>query len=163
MGRVAAPHGVRGALKVRPVSADPAALLGYDEWWMRRSDAGAWTARRIRSVREQGTMLVVELAGVESREDAAALRGAEVGVPREWLPPLGEDEYYQDDLVGFSVVNREGIVLGFLRDFVASGAHPIARIVDETGGERLVPWVDAYVDGVDMDARRIGVDWLADE
>jgi 16S rRNA processing protein RimM len=163
MGRVAAPHGVRGALKVRPVSADPAALLDYDEWWLRRSDAKAWTPCRIRSAREQGTMLVVELAGVESREGAAALRGADVGIPRALLPPLREDEHYQDDLVGLSVVNREGVVLGVLRDFVESGAHPIARVVDAAGGERLIPWVDAYVDGVDMAAQRIGVDWPAEE
>ena len=73
MGRIAAPHGVRGAMKVKPASADPAALLAYGEWWLRT--AGAWSARRVNVAREQGTMLVVELAGVESREAAAALRG----------------------------------------------------------------------------------------
>jgi 16S rRNA processing protein RimM len=160
MGRIAAPHGVRGAMKVKPASADPAALLAYGEWWLRT--AGAWSARRVNVAREQGTMLVVELAGVESREAAAALRGTEVGVPRESLPHPGEGAYYQADLAGMQVVNREGVVLGVLEDFIESGAHPVARVVDDAGVERLIPWVDAYVDAVDVDARHIDVDWPKD-
>jgi 16S rRNA processing protein RimM len=161
MGRLAAPHGVRGAMKVKPLSADPAALRAYDEWWLRES-GGAWSARRVRTVRDQGTMLVVELAGVESREEAFALCGADVGVPRAALPDPGVDAFYQADLAGMRVVNREGVVLGVLEDFIESGAHPIARVV-EAGGERLIPWVDAYVDAVDVDARRIDVDWAAED
>ena len=76
MGRVAAPHGVRGAVKVRPESADPAALSEYAQWWL-RSKAGAWTPYRVREVREHSGMLVAQLAEVESREQAALLRGAE--------------------------------------------------------------------------------------
>ena len=162
MGRIAAPHGVRGAMKVRPASADPAALLAYETWWVRQGD-GAWSARRVRSARGHGTMLVAELADVESREQAAALRGADVGVPRAALPDPGEGAYYQADLAGMSVVNREGVVLGVLEDFIESGAHPIARVVDPVRGARLIPWVDAYVDAVDLDARRIDVDWTAEE
>jgi 16S rRNA processing protein RimM len=160
MGRIAAPHGVRGAMKVKPASAEPAALLAYDEWWLRT--AGAWSARRVNVAREQGTMLVVELAGIESREAAAALRGTEVGVPRESLPDAGDGAHYQADLAGMQVVNREGVVLGVLEDFIESGAHPIARVVDDAGVKRLIPWVDAYVDAVDVDARRIDVDWSKD-
>jgi len=161
MGRIAAPHGVRGAMKVKPVSEDPSTLLAYDEWWLRTA-AGAWSARRVRQVREQGTMLVAELAGVESRDDAAALRGLEVGVPRASLPDPGEGAHYQADLAGMRVVNREGVVLGVLENFIESGAHPIARVVDDAGGDRLIPWVEAYVDAVDVDARRIDVDWPKD-
>jgi 16S rRNA processing protein RimM len=163
MGRIAAAHGVRGAVKVKPESADPAALLAYGEWWLRQRGGEAWTPRRVRSVREQGTMLVAELAGVESREAAATLHGFDVGVPRDWLPAAGKDEHYQADLVGMRVVNRDGVTLGVLADFVESGAHPIARVVDDAGVERLIPWVEAYIDAVDVEARQIDVDWPAAE
>jgi 16S rRNA processing protein RimM len=162
MGRIGAPHGVRGAIKVRPESADPATLATYGVWWLRRRDDPAWRAHSVQSVREQGEWLVAELAGIGSRDAAGALRGGEVAIPRESLPALAEDEYYQADLVGMEVVNRDGAQLGALRDFLESGAHPIARVVGEDGRERLIPWVADYVDAVDASARRIDVDWPAD-
>ncbi|HTL74799.1 MAG TPA: ribosome maturation factor RimM [Casimicrobiaceae bacterium] len=161
MGRVGAPHGVHGAFRVRPVSADPASLLAHTEWLL-RGRTGTWTAHRVRGVREQGDGLVAQLDGIESRDAAGALRGAEIGVPRESLPAPAKDEYYQADLIGMAVVNREGVPLGALADFVDSGAHPIARVRADGGVERLIPWVPLYIDGVDMDGRRIDVDWPAD-
>ena len=162
MGRVASPHGVRGALKVQPLSADPASLLGFSQWWLRDPDAIAWTPYRVAASRLQSGMIVAELEGLASREAAGVLRGAEIGVPRVALPALAPDEYYRSDLVGMTVVNRSGEVLGPVSDFVESGAHPILRIARESGGERLIPWVAQYVDGVDVAARRIEVDWPAD-
>jgi 16S rRNA processing protein RimM len=137
------------------------ALAGYGEWLLRRRGS-EWTAHRVDEVREQGDSLVAQLVGIETREAAGALRGAEVGVPREWLPALAEGEYYRADLVGMAVVNREGIVLGTLREFVESGAHPIARVATDDGRERLIPWVASYIDRVDANARQIAVDWPAD-
>lgn len=160
MGRVGAPHGVRGAIKVRPESA---ALADHADWWLRPQGGDAWTAHHVLDVRVQGEWLVAAVAGVESREAAGALRGADVGVPRALLPALAEGEHYEVDLVGFAVVNREGIALGALREFVESGAHPIARVVAGDGVERLIPWVAQYIDGVDTTARRVDVDWPADE
>lgn len=161
MGRIGAPHGVRGAFRVRPESADPAALLAHREWWL-RTRGGDWLAFEVAGVRVQGHLLVAEVAGIETREAAAALGGGLVGVPRERLPAPGEDEFYEADLVGMAVVNREGVVLGVLRQFLASGAHPIARVVADDATERLIPWVGAYIDRVDEPARRIDVDWPAD-
>ena len=161
MGRAGAPHGVRGAIRVRPESADPDALLAYGEWLL-RPRGGSWSAHRVRGARGHGDGLVVELEGIESREAAGAWRGAEIGVPRESLPALAEDEYYQADLVGVSVVNREGVALGKLREFVESGAHPIARVIGDDDVERLIPWVAHCIDRVDIAARRIDVDWPAD-
>jgi len=161
MGRVAAPHGVRGAIKVQAQSASPASLLDHPHWWIRANPQGAWTSYRVISARLHATTLVAEVDGIMSREAALALRGAEVGVPRAELPALAAGEYYRSDLVGMAVVNRGGEELGRVAAFVESGAHPILRVV-HAGGERLIPWVPQYVEGVDIDARRIDVDWPAD-
>ena len=162
MGRIAAPHGVRGAFKVLPLSADPTSLLDFSQWWLRAHDTDAWTSHRVRATRVQSGMILAELDGVATREAAGALRGVSVGVPAELLPALAEDEFYQSDLVGMTVVNRSGDVLGPVVDFVESGAHPIVRVARAEGGERLIPWVAQYVDRVDVAARRIEVDWPAD-
>jgi 16S rRNA processing protein RimM len=99
---------------------------------------------------------------VTTRDAAGALRGASIGVPHELLPALAADEHYQADLVGMVVVNRGGDVLGTVVDFVESGAHPIVRVARAEGGERLIPWIEQFIDRVDVAARRIDVDWPVD-
>ena len=63
MGRVAAPHGVRGAIKVQAQSASPASLLDHPHWWIRANPQGAWTSYRVISARLHATTLVAEVDG----------------------------------------------------------------------------------------------------
>jgi 16S rRNA processing protein RimM len=162
MGRVTAAYGVRGALKVLPLSEDPATLTQFDEWWLREDDSHPWQTHRVRSSRLQSGIVIAELDGIATREAAAGLRGATIGVPRRALPELAEDEHYRADLVGMAVVNRAGKRLGDVVGFIDTGAHPIVRVAEAGAPERLIPWVPRYVDRVDAQARRIDVDWAED-
>lgn len=162
MGRVAVAYGVRGALKVQPLSADPATLTQFGEWWLRAHDAAPWQAHRVSASRLQAGKVIAELEGIATREAAAALRGATVGVPRQLLPALAEDEHYRADLIGMTVINRSHERLGEVIGFIDSGAHPIVRVAEGGDRERLIPWVARYVDRVDTAARQIEVDWPAD-
>ena len=161
MGRIAGPHGVRGALKVQPLSDDPQALLDFRQWWLRARDGDAWRAYDVMSSRLHSGAIVAELGGIVTRDDAGGLRGAWIGVPHDDLPALADGEHYQADLVGLAVVNRAGDALGSVVGFVASGAHPIVRVRGDDG-ERLIPWIDQYINRVDVAARRIDVDWPLD-
>ncbi len=99
------------------------------------------------------------------RNAAEALRGARVFVPRSSFPSTADDEYYWVDLIGLEVVNREGIVLGAVRELLATGPQTTLVIAAEQDGkaiERMVPFVSAFVDGVDLAGRRITVDWQPD-
>jgi len=163
MGRVAGPWGVRGWLRIEPWSEDPATLLDYSMWWLRAPGVeGAWREVEVVSARSLARGLQVELRGVTSREAAQALRGYEVGLLRDALVALAPDEHYWSDLEGMSVVNRSGVVLGRVTGVTANGAHAIVRVVDDQGAERLIPFVERYVDRVDAQGRRIDVDWLPD-
>jgi 16S rRNA processing protein RimM len=162
MGRVGAPHGVRGWLKVVPWSQDPAALAGHKAWWLKKPDAEVWRETLVVQARLQGNALVAELGGIASREEAAMLRGSEVAVPRALLEPLEPNEYYWSDLEGMDVVNRSGLGLGRVVGLTESGAHPLLRVAEDGGDERLIPFVAAHVDRVDAKARRIEVDWEVD-
>lgn len=162
MGRVAAPHGVRGWVKVVPWSQDPAALIGHDVWWVKKPAADGWREIRVVRARMHGAALVAELTGVATREEAAALRGSEVAVPRAALETPATNEYYWSDLEGMDVVNRSGVRLGCVIGLTESGAHPLLRVAGADGLERLIPFVAAHVDRVDAPARRIDVDWEAD-
>lgn len=162
MGRIGGAHGVRGWIKVQPVSASADALLGHATWWVRTRDGAGWREFRMAAGRIHSGALVAQLEGVATREDAQTLRGCEVGVPRDALPPAGKDEIYWDDLAGLEVRNREGVVLGTVTDVVAHGAHPLLRVARPAtapGPERLIPYVPAIVDRVDVEGRRIDVDW----
>lgn len=163
MGRIAAPHGVRGEIKVQPHSVDPTTLLAHREWWIRTRGPGSqWQCQTWRSGRVHGATIVASLEGIDERDAAARLRGAEVGVPRSSLPEPAEGEYYRDDLVGMRVVNRDGVELGRVAGFVDSAAHPLLQVQDSGGIQRLIPWVGQYVMQVGVDVGVIDVDWPAE-
>lgn len=165
MGEVVGPYGVRGWLKVRSFAESPAALLDFGQWWLKPARGAAWKEFSRLDGRLHSGSLLVTLGGVDSREAALAMKGFEVGVPRGALPAARQGEIYWEDLKGLAVVNRTGIVLGEVRGVVDHGAHPLLRVgpaAGAAGAERLIPYVPAIIDRVDMEARRIDVDWGTD-
>lgn len=163
MGRIAAPYGVKGWVRVLPLTAERDTLLSYRQWWVWTSAGGGdWREHVVDEGKAHGSALLVHLAGVADREAAALLGGSEVGVPRMALPAPAENEYYWADLVGFDVVNRQGQSMGKVAEVEEFGAHPLLRVVDAQGMSRRIPFVDAHVDGVHPLARRVDVDWQLD-
>jgi len=161
LGRVGPPYGVRGWFKVVPFTGAPHALLGFAAW--RMSVRGEREPRefRLSAGREHGGALVAKVEGVDSPEAAGALKGSTIEVPREALAATGPGEVYLADLPGCTVVNRSGAVLGTVAAVEDFGAHPLLRVAAPGGGETLIPLVDAYVEGVDLEERLIEVDWEA--
>ncbi|NDP43189.1 MAG: ribosome maturation factor RimM [Aromatoleum sp.] len=165
MGHVVAPYGVRGWVKVRPFTEAQDTLLGFATWWVRPVRGTAWQPLLRLGARVHSDTLVAQLGGVDNREAALALKGWDIAVPRAEMPAPGGDEIYWADLVGLDVVNREGVALGRVSGVTEHGAHPllkVARPIGEAGAERLIPYVPVHVDGVDLPARRIDVDWGAE-
>lgn len=161
MGRVVAPYGVQGWLKVRPFTQFPEALLAHASWRL-GTEGAAWRTFRVLEARLHGDLVVAQLRGLHRREDAAAWRGAAVGIPRSALPALAEGEIYLEDVLGLEVVNREGTALGRVAGFVDTGAHPVLKVVQGKLPLLLIPLVPAHVDAIDLAAGRIIVDWQAD-
>src|SRR5690606_6984309 len=103
---------------------------------------------QMKTVREQGDVIVGTADGLEDRNDAEALRGARVFVSRSSFPTPENDEYYWVDLIGLNVVNREGEALGQVADLMATGPHSVLRCVlpaaeGQEPVERLIPFVSA--------------------
>jgi 16S rRNA processing protein RimM len=163
MGRVVAPYGVKGWLKVAPATAELDTLLSHKEWWLRaRGERSEWRRYALEEGRPHGSTLVVRVAGLDDREAAAQFAGGEIGVAREALPAAGDDEVYWADLVGLAVWNRQGEKLGTVAAVQEFGAHPVLRVEHGEGTPRLIPFVEAYVDAVDLAGGRIEVDWGKD-
>jgi 16S rRNA processing protein RimM len=165
LGRVLAPYGVKGWLRVRPYTAARDALLAHPVWRVRLPGQSAWREVALVAGKVHADAVVAQLADVGTREAALGLRGAEIGVPRGELPEPAADEVYLGDLVGFDVVNRAGAALGRVVAVEDFGAHPVLRVRpagSAARSERLIPLVPAHVDLVDLAARRIDVDWGED-
>ena len=170
VGRIADAWGVKGWFKVLPHSADPQALFSSRRWYLQPPEKGPKTFSgtvllRVREAKDHSDSVVARADGVEDRSAAELLRGARVFVPRSSFPTAAEDEYYWVDLLGLDVVNREGVVLGQVRELLSTGPQTVLVVEYQHEGkpqERMIPFVAAYVDGVDLAARRINVDWQAD-
>ncbi|MGH8863752.1 MAG: ribosome maturation factor RimM [Burkholderiales bacterium] len=158
MGRVSAPHGVKGWIKVQPFTQEIGGLLGYPEWWLDRD--GEWRQHRIAESAVHGTLVLARLEGCTDREAAAALKGAEVAIPRRLLPENREGEYYWSDLLGMEVLNRRGVHLGRVAKVLETGANNV--LVLEGERELLVPFVDSVILAVDLAGGRLSVDWELD-
>jgi 16S rRNA processing protein RimM len=170
VGRIADAWGVKGWFKVLPHSADPQALFSSKRWYLQPSERGLKTFSgtvllRVREAKEHSDTVVARADEVEDRAGAEALRGARIFVPRSSFPSAEPDEYYWVDLLGLDVVNREGVALGRVKDLLATGPQTVLVLEYEEDGkalERMLPFVAAYVDKVDLPGRKITVDWQPD-
>ncbi|HQR51777.1 MAG TPA: ribosome maturation factor RimM [Burkholderiales bacterium] len=158
MGRVTAPHGVRGWLRVRAFTEAADGLADYPRWWL-GSDA-TWVPWTVESVEPYRQGLAVKLQGCDDRDAAAALARAEIAVPRSALPRPEADEYYWSDLIGLAVTNIEGEVLGTVKSLIETGANDVLVVSGER--ERLIPFIAPVVLEVDVAGGRLQVDWAAD-
>ena len=170
VGRIADAWGIKGWFKVLPHSAQPEALFSSKRWFLQAPGDSSQVFRLpVREAKEHSDCIVAASAEVPDRTAAEALRGARVFVPRSSFPTPGDDEYYWVDLIGLEVLNRESQPLGRVVGLIDTGPHCVLRIVPpgliepvKPDQERLIPFVDAFVDEVDMPARQIRVDWGVD-
>jgi 16S rRNA processing protein RimM len=158
MGRVAAPFGVKGWVKIQVFTEALDSLLEYPAWWVGHD--GHWRELRVEEAEVHVRTLVARLAGCDDRDAAAALTGAQVAVPRGELPEPEPGEYYWSDLQGLRVANLQGEELGTVSHLFETGANDVLVVKGER--ERLIPFVDTYVVKVDLARGELVVDWEAD-
>ena len=163
LGRLTAPYGVKGWLRLHPFGDDPASWKRMPQWWLAREDGpqAQWIAHEVGGLRQHGGGWVVKLNDVDTRDAAEALIGWFFGAPREALPATKQGEYYWADLIGLRVVNAQGVDLGVIESLIATGAHEVLKVRDEEQ-EYLLPFIEQVVKEVDVAAGRMMVDWQAD-
>ena len=155
LGFVGAPFGVRGWIKLRSHTDPPERLLDHRS--LRIGQGSVWQNYRIEASGRSGGALTVKLSGVEDRDQAQALRGSQVCVPRSELPQRDDKDFYRADLIGCDVVNIDGIGLGVVQHFIETPAQ-VLMVVRGTQ-EFWIPAVPQHLRRVDLKARRVVVDW----
>ena len=173
VGRILDAWGLKGWLKVLPHSASPEALFSSKRWFLQPNERGAspfvgTVLLRIREAKEHSDSVVALAHDLTDRDVAESLKGARIFIQRSSFPSTNPDEYYWVDLIGLTVRNREGIDLGEVTELLSTGPQTVLVLSqanpDPEGKpiERMIPFVNAYVDLVDLAARQILVDWQAD-
>jgi 16S rRNA processing protein RimM len=188
VGRIADAWGIKGWFKVLPHSASPEALFSSKRWYLLPSDRNVGANKspsqklaaalsdsaakpvllKISEAKNHADTVVACSLDVADRNQAEALKGARIFVPRSSFPTAGADEYYWVDLLGLHVVNREGLALGQVKDLMSTGPQTVLVLSQEPEAEgqppveRMIPFVAAFVDNVDLPGRMITVDWQLD-
>jgi len=155
LGVFGAPQGVRGEVRIKSYTADPRAIAGYGPLTDRRG-ARAFVIESARSLKDE--MLVARVAGVSTREAAAALTGVELFARRDQLPPPEADEFYYDDLIGLEAVTSGGEALGRVLALSNHGAGDILEIARGDSETLLLPFTKAVAVEIDFARGRIVIE-----
>ena len=168
MGRIVAPYGIYGWVKVQVSTEAIDSLYDYPEWWIGREDNSTqpgiknspWQKYVVEHLKIHNDVLIAKLKGVDDRDAAFALKSKHVAVPREAFPEPDEGEYYWTDLMGLNVTNQQNVPLGVIADVFETGANDVIVVKDpKNGKERLLPFVDQTILEVDLAQKTMLVDW----
>ena len=171
MGRIVAPYGVFGWLKVVPDTEAFDGLFDYDTWWLGKGND--WRELLVETAKVHNDVLVVKLKGIDDRDAAMACKGKQIAVPRSQLPEPEDDAYYWSDLIGLRVKNKQAVDFGCIVDVFETGANDVIVVQSEATEpdgeqakskpqERLLPFVADVVLEVDLPNKTMLVDWDAD-
>lgn len=156
LGQIAGAHGIRGEVLVRTFTENPGDIASYGE--LTDSEGGRPLRLEARKLAPKG--LVARVAGVSDRNGAEALKGAELWVARELLPPPEEGSFYYADLIGLEAVDTQGVTFGRVVRVANYGAGDLLEIeLDKGEKSELVPFKAEYVPEVDIESGRVVIAW----
>ncbi len=154
LGVIVAPHGVRGAVKIKTFTELPENIAAYGPL----SDEKGRRQFTLRHFRVQGEVIVAQLEGIADRDAAEGLKGLRLYVPRAALPAPEEDEFYLADLVGLPAETAEGKRVGTVLAVHDFGAGDVLELRQPIGGTIFLPFTRAVVPVVDIAGGRLVVD-----
>ncbi len=152
VGQIVAPHGIKGMVKINTSLENPRALTQYGSIY---TQTGQSMAVRIVSVK--GEQVIAALDGISDRNAAENMRGTQLFINRDNLPPTQEKQYYYCDLMGLTVMDENKTVIGMVKSVENYGASDILVIETKTGADILVAFTNETVPTVDLANKTITV------
>jgi 16S rRNA processing protein RimM len=163
VGKLGAPYGIKGWLKVHSFTDDPEGIFDYSPWLI--GQQGKWQTFEVVDWRRHSKGYIAKFAQINDRDEALALTNVEIAVYETQLPELPAGEFYWRDLIGMSVVTDKGYDLGIVDDLMETGSNDVlvvkAHKKDAFGqAERLIPFLpDSVIMSIEHEERKITVDW----
>jgi len=160
IGRINGLYGIHGWVKIYSYTSPITQILEYSPWQLCLK--GQWQTLSMYEGKGHGKGIIARLDSSHDRDEAARLLGADIAIFRSQLPPISEDEYYWNDLIGLTVINHHGITLGTVDHLLeTAGANDILAV--KGNKEYLIPFVlERVILEVNLTQRIIRVDWDED-
>ncbi|MCR5432747.1 MAG: ribosome maturation factor RimM [Lachnospiraceae bacterium] len=158
VGVITSPHGIHGEVKIFPTTDDPSRFKLLKKVYI--DNKKEIIEMEISGIKFFKNMVIACLSGIEDRNGAEKFRSADILIDREDALPLGEDEYYICDIIGFDVISDEGENLGKLDDVLTSNANDVYVVKNENKREILIPSTKECILSVDMNSKKIVVHLL---
>ena len=159
MAKVLVPYGVNGWVKVYSFTEKLESFLQYKKLFLSK-DQKNWIEIKVIEIKLHGKTIVANFLEIANRTQAENYKGYLIGVPKNLLPRLKEEQYYWSDLIGCEVLNVQNVSFGLVDTFIETGANDV--IVVKGDKERLIPYTTKAVLKVDTINRKIMVDWNED-
>lgn len=155
VGIINGTFGVRGELRVAPESDHPERLQSLAQMQVFVHQHGIREPYRVLHIEQQRALWYVRLEGMQTREQAQALVGGELQIPRSRVLPLPAGEFYIFQIIGLQVETENGEILGRVEEVLQPGANDVYVVRDSTGRELLVPAIRQVVLEVDLAGQRM--------
>ncbi len=152
IGHIVAPHGVRGDVRIYPDTDFPERFLEMKYAYI---DGVKYA---VKEARFHKRVVLVKFDGIDDRNGAAALVKKEIQIPRTELMPLAEGQYYIFDIIGCSVFDKNGNLLGEVTDILRTGSNDVYVVTGEDGNEVLLAVIPDVILSVDVRAKKIIAD-----
>lgn len=155
IGKIVAPFGIRGELKVLSLSDVPNRFAQLESAYL----SPDYTRHAIESVRPyKGEMVLLKLRGIDDPNAAEVLRNCELCIPLDKLAKLPPDSYYQHDIVGLHVFTLDERAVGIVTDIITTGSNDVYVLKAEDGHQVLIPAIKAVVKQIDLIRGRMYID-----
>ncbi len=159
IGKVGAPYGVKGWLKIHSFTDPKDNIVTYSPWQI--EVAGRWQAIEVSDIKQHGDGFIAHFNGYDDREIAKTLTNAHIGIEREQLASLDPGEYYWADLEGLTVIDQQGKTLGTVDRLIETGANDVL-IVKEGKKQHMLPYLPGeVVIDIDLENKVMRVNWEA--
>ena len=159
VGRFGRPHGIKGFITVVSFTDPRENIMQYNGWHIHINNQ--WQPLELQHLEMNNKFILTQVAGYPEREDIARLTNKDIAIKREQLPVLAQGEYYWHELIGMTVQNPEGAILGTVTDIMSTGANDVLVLMGEK--RHLIPYLPGRsVINVDNSQRVITVDWDLD-
>ena len=152
IGHIVAPHGVRGDVRIYPDTDFPERFLEMKYAYI---DGVKYA---VKEARFHKRVVLVKFDGIDDRNGAASLVKKEIQIPRMELMPLAEGQYYIFDIIGCSVFDKNGNLLGEVTDILRTGSNDVYVVTGEDGNEVLLAVIPDVILSVDVGAKKIIAD-----
>lgn len=158
IGKLGSTVGLKGWIRIFPVNSDNADFECYTPLYIK--EAAQWSELAVEQVRRSHQKWLIKFPAINDCDTARKLVGRELAIERMQLNPLPNGEYYWIDLIGCTVLDQQGVILGRVVYLLATGANDVLVIQDHGGREHALPYLlEQVIKEIDLVARKIKVCW----